>query len=188
MAEEVKPQDAKSTDETVTPGAEAQKNNTSSGSEADKTQKNADQESTAQKRIRQLVAERNGLEAKLKVYEEDQGDNKSSSQPVQGTDGDELREIRLELRSPAHLKNQVSQMAAFAKKHPTLSTDEVINFFDKTASQKSEAEVADEAANQSRTGGNSSSAVRQPSEDIKSLKDDELKAELTRRIKNGEKI
>lgn len=186
MAEETKTPEQLAA-ETGTAGADAQKNNTSNGSQADKTEKTGEpNESAAQKRIRELVAKSRGLEAELAAYK-GEVENKQVIADGQNQSSDEIRILRLEMRLPEHLKSQVDQISAFAKKHPSLSETEVISFFDKSVAS-SEANRADQAANQSRTGGNSNSAARNASEDIKSLKDDELKAELIKRMASGEKI
>ena len=183
MAEEVIKPGETPTAETVTAETgKVENNNGSNNSEVVQTQNNGN-ESAANKRIRQLIADNKALEAKLSVYAPESTTEQGAQ--VQHGIQDVERKLRIEFNLPETLKNQKEGILAFATKHPTLTPDEVIQFF--KPSNQSATQELDDAARNSATGGNPV-AKPQGASGLKDLKNEDLEAELRTRLAAGEKI
>ncbi|HZS47230.1 MAG TPA: hypothetical protein VFC63_19305 [Blastocatellia bacterium] len=182
MAEEAM-NPAQATGETVTPasGNEGQ-NNTSTASEGANTQRTG---RTAQDRIQELVKERD--EWKAKAVGSQSADNQSQ------TSAQDAGDLVLDLigKVPEHLKPEMKNIANYAKKH-SMPIDDVITLWDardKISPEDVAAKAAaDQAANNSRTGGTPNPAARQETPEVSKMSTQDLRGELEKRVASGEKL
>jgi hypothetical protein len=154
-------------------------NNTSSVSQDVKTEKTGVPQTVPYSRFKEVNDE-------LKKYKGGGADKPQDS--VTGSDN-----LILDLigKVPEHLKAEMSNIAKYAREH-IMSIDDAITLWD-AKNKVSPADLAlkqaaDEAAQESRTGGTPNPAARQETPEVSKMTATDLRAELEKRIAAGEKL
>lgn len=174
MSEEDKNSGQQAAAETETAGTEGQNNNTSTGSQAAKTEKTGTPETVPYSRFKEV-------NDKLKELEGKSADKKPSTAL---TDSPVDTVLEVVGKVPEHLKPEMRNIANYAAEHKMPVEDVIALWNVKTGNTVPKAEVdkfnkANAEANDSRTGGTANPAVRYETEFSK-MSDAELKAQAER--------
>lgn len=186
--EDTKNSTGNGTGETETSGSNGQNNNGSNGSEAGQTQNNGAPKTVPYDRFKEVNDAKVKAETELATLKGTNTEKKPETSALPNTP--ENRVLELVGKVPDHLKPYMADMAKYGEDHK-MPVEDVIEIFNvkkgHTIPKDKVAEYAkaEQAANDSKTGGSANPAVRQNVE-VKNLSDAELEKQVNELASQGQ--